>query len=78
MSLLDTRNLLITAIETEMGESNVLPTSLAYLRDEYGISPTQLGRLLHKIERGEWNVLPGFDLEYKPGWDFNLIVRRKK
>ena len=74
-----------TAIRREMANENYnfLPLNLSYLKNEYGIEPRFVwmlfSRWMPRRQRAKSlkRYLPEFELEYKPGWDDNLIIRRK-
>ena len=68
----------VRAIRSEMAHQNYsfLPLSLGGIEMEHGIKANKIGMLLIRYKRSLKDVMPEFDLEYKPGWDFNLIVRR--
>jgi hypothetical protein len=72
------RDEFVKAIRSEMAHQNYsfLPLSLGGIEMEHGIKANKIGMLLRRYKRSLKEVMPEFDLEYKPGWDFNLIVRR--
>ena len=75
------RDKFCAAIRKEMANENYskLPLTLKYLRGEYGLKPEQVGKILTHPDRYYLrSALPEFDIEYKPGWDFNLIITRSK
>ena len=71
------RSRFIEFLDDEMTgfQKNMYQTTLKFLRDEHGFNPAQMGRLIHAVLRKEID-LRWYQIEYKPGWDFNLIVRR--
>ena len=78
-SLEQVRDEFCAAVRREMANENYnfLPLDLSYFKYEYGIEPKLIGRLLGKFRRSLSDAMPEFTLEYKPGWDFNLIIRRR-
>ena len=69
----------VAAIRREMANENYsfLPTALSYFKNEYGFDPKQLGKILRRFPESIRLAMPEFEVEYKPGWDFDLIIRRK-
>ena len=72
------RDEFVAAVRREMANENYssFPTSLGYFKIEYDLDPKQIGRILRKFRSSLRETMPEFEVEYKPGWDFDVIIRR--
>ena len=69
----------VECVRREMADNPypTLWTDLVYFQTEYDLDPKLLGRLLRGCKKSLKAAMPEFELEYKPDWDFTLVIRRE-